>query len=373
MKVGILGGGQLGRMLLQQAANYNVETWILENDPTCPSAHLCHHFVTGDIKDYDTVLAFGRNVDRLTIEIEAVNVDALEQLEKEGKIVVPSSHVLRTIKNKITQKQFYKANAIPSPAFIVTQNRADLLQHSAFLPAVHKIGEGGYDGKGVQIINTTKDFELGFDAPGVLETKLEIVKEIAIIVAVNGKGQTAVYPAVDMVMSQQLNMLDYQVSPAQLDEKILWRVEAIAIRLVQAFNSPGLFAVELIIDRSGEVWVNETAPRVHNSGHHTIEANYCSQYDMLWRILLDYPLGNPDMILAASLVNVVGAEGFSGPVYYEGLDEVLKMENTFVHLYGKKETKPGRKMGHITILAKDRQELTFRAHKVKTALTVKTK
>ena len=371
MKVGILGGGQLGRMLLQQAVNYNVETWVLENDASCPAAHLCHHFVLGDIRDYDTVLAFGRNVDRLTIEIENVNVDALEQLEKEGKLVIPSTPVLRIIKNKITQKQFYKQHEIPSPGFVITQNRGELMQHKAFLPAVHKVAEGGYDGRGVQVINKETDLEKGFDAPGVLEKKVEIAKEIAIMVAVNTKGQTAIYPAVDMMVDPYKNQLDYQVCPAEIQEKILWRVEAIAIRLVQAFKSPGLFAVEMLIDRSGNVWVNETAPRVHNSGHHTIEAHYCSQYDMLWRILLDFPLGNPDAITPSSLVNLTGAEGFSGPVHYEGLEEVLKMENTFVHLYGKAETRPGRKMGHVTILAKDRQELNFRAHKVKEAMAVK--
>ena len=371
MKVGILGGGQLGRMLLQQAVNYCVETWVLENDAHCPAAHLCHHFVVGDIKDYDTVLAFGRNVDRLTIEIESVNVDALEQLEKEGKQVVPSSAVLRMIKNKITQKQFYKEHEIPSPEFVVTQNLAELMHHQMFLPAVHKIGEGGYDGRGVQVINTSNDLQKGFDAPGVLEKKVEIAKEIAIMVAVNAMGQTAIYPPVDMMVDPYKNQLDYQVCPAEIQEKIVWKIEAIAIRLVQAFKSPGLFAVEMLIDRSGEVWVNETAPRVHNSGHHTIEAHYCSQYDMLWRILLDYPLGNPDAIMASSLVNLTGAENFSGKAIYEGLNEVLKMENTFVHLYGKTDTKPGRKMGHVTILAKDRQELSYRAHKVKEAMKVR--
>ena len=371
MKVGILGGGQLGRMLLQQAANYAVETWVLENDSDCPAAHLCHHFVKGDIRDYDAVLAFGRQVDRLTIEIENVNVDALEQLEKEGKKVVPSSYVLRIIKNKISQKEFYKTSGIPTPEYVVTKNLADLGQHSSFLPAVHKIAEGGYDGKGVQILNSPSDLLKGFDAPAILEKKIEIVKEIAISVAVNGTEHCAIYPPVHMVFDTYLNLLDYQVCPADLDEKLLWRIEAIAIKLVQSFKSPGLFAVEMLVDRTGEVWVNETAPRVHNSGHHTIEAHYCSQYDMLWRILLDYPLGNPAMISPSSLINLVGEQGNQGPVDYEGLDKVLKMENAFVHLYGKTETKPGRKMGHVTILSNERQELTFRAQKVKDALKVK--
>ena len=370
MKVGILGGGQLGRMLLQQAANYPVETWVLENDLACPAAHLCHHFVCGDIKDFNTVLTFGRNVDRLTVEIESVNVDALEQLEKEGKVIIPSPSVLRIIKNKISQKEFYKKNEIPTPAFVVTENISALAQHRAFIPGVHKIAEGGYDGKGVQIIHNDKDIEKGFNAPAVLEKKINVKKEISVIIAINGAGQTAIYPPVEMIFDPYLNLLDYQICPAEIKEKILWKAEAIAMRLVKSFMSPGLFAIEMFIDDNEEIWVNETAPRVHNSGHHTIEAHFSSQYDMLWRILLDYPLGNPKMISPSSLVNLIGAPSYSGIVQYEGLDEVLKMENTFVHIYGKKETKPGRKMGHVTILDVQKQELIFRAQKVKRVLTV---
>lgn len=370
LKVGILGGGQLGRMLLQAAANYPVETYVLENDAECPAAHLCHHFRKGDIRNFDDVFNFGKDLDALTIEIESVNDDALEALEQKGVKVYPSSAALRTIKNKITQKQFYKDLQIPSPEFHITQTLADLNQHSAFLPAVHKIGQGGYDGKGVQVIKNSSDFEKGFDAPGVLERMVPIHKEIAQIVAINAKGETALYPAVDMVMDPILNLLDYQISPAELPQQTLWKIEAIALAVVKGLKSPGIFAVEMFIDKNGDVLVNETAPRVHNSGHHTIEANYSSQFDMLWRVMLGYPLGNTDHILPASIVNLVGAEGFSGPAIYEGLDEVLKMENVFVHIYGKKETRPGRKMGHITIVSKDRQDLSFKAHRIKNLLKV---
>jgi len=223
------------------------------------------------------------------------------------------------------------------------------------------------------VIETEIDLGKGFDAPSVLEKKVEIVKEIAIMVAINSKSQTAIYPPVHMIFDPYRNMMDYQVCPADVPEKLLWRIEAIALRLVRAFNSPGLYTVEMLLDRTGEVWVNETAPRVHNSGHHTIEAHFSSQYDMLWRILLDFPLGNPDMISPSSLVNLAGADNYTGPVEYEGLEEVLKMENAFVHLYGKKETKPGRKMGHVTILSDQKQELTFRAQKVKKVMKVKSK
>lgn len=369
-KVGILGGGQLGRMLLQQAANYTVETYVLENDKECPAAHLCHHFVLGDIRDFDAVYNFGKNLDAITIEIENVNIDALEKLEAEGVRVYPKPAALRIIKNKILQKQFYADNEIPSPAFKVVQNKLELGNTQDWLPAVQKLGEGGYDGKGVQVLKTRNDFEHGFDAPSVVEKMVDIDKEIAMIVAVNEKGETALYPPVEMLFDPQLNLLDFQLAPAYIPERILWRVEAISLKVARSLKSPGLFAVELFVDREGNVFVNETAPRVHNSGHHTIEAHYSSQYDMLWRILLGYPLGNTAAILPSSLVNLIGEKGYSGAVKYEGLDEVLKMDNVFVHLYGKKETKPGRKMGHVTVIANDKQELIHRANLVKRTLKV---
>lgn len=370
LKVGILGGGQLGRMLLQAAANYVVETFVLENDSDCPAAHLCNHFVKGDIKDFDTVYNFGKHLDAITIEIEAVNVEALEKLEAEGVRIIPKPFVIKTIKNKITQKEFYQAHQIPSPSFVVTNNTEELKSHFSFLPAVHKLAVGGYDGRGVQILRNEKDIDKAFDAPSVLEKMVQIKKEIALIVVMNEKGETSIYPPAEMIFDPVLNLLDYQVSPAQIPEQVLWKAEAIARKLVKEFKSPGLFAVEMFIDKNDDVFVNETAPRVHNSGHHTIEANYSSQYDMLWRIILNYPLGNTKPILPSSIVNLLGADGFSGEVKYDGLDEVLKMENVFVHLYGKAKTKPGRKMGHVTIMNKDYHDLTYKANKIKHTLKV---
>ena len=368
MKLGILGGGQLGRMLLQAAANYDVTTYVLEKDAHCPAAHLCHHFTLGNINDFDTVYEFGKDLDALTIEIEAVNIEALEKLEAKGVKVIPKPSAIRTIKNKILQKQFYKDNEIPTAPFVITQNTSELYQHLSLLPAVHKIAEGGYDGKGVQIILNEKDIELGFKTPSVLEQKINIVKEIALIVGRNTQGETIIYPPSEMIFDSVYNLLDYQLSPALMEEKILWKAEAIARKVVQGLASPGLFAIELFIDQNEEVWVNETAPRVHNSGHHTIEANYSSQYDMLLRILLDYPFGNTDAILPSAIVNIIGSKGHSGEVFYEGLDEVLKMDNVFVHLYGKKQTQPGRKMGHVTIMSKEYQDLTHKANKIKHTL-----
>ncbi len=369
-KAGILGGGQLGRMLLQAAANYPVDTYVMENDIHCPSAHLCHHFTKGDITNFDDVYQFGKGLDVLTIEIESVNEAALEQLEKEGVKIYPRPAALRTIKNKILQKQFYFDQQIKTADFLITENLEHLKQQSHFLPAVHKIGMGGYDGRGVQVIPHHDELHKGFDAPGVLEKMVSIKQEIAQMVAINDKGETALFPPVDMVFDPQLNLLDFQISPVTLAPAILEKIEKMALAVVKGLNSPGLFAVEMFIDHNNEVWVNETAPRVHNSGHHTIEANYSSQFDMLWRILLDYPLGNPSARTPAAIVNLLGEEGFSGPAHYQGLEEVLKMEDVFVHIYGKKITKPGRKMGHITLLGNDAQELTSKARLIKQLLKV---
>lgn len=362
----------MGRMLLQAAANYPVETHVLENDPECPAAHLCHHFTKGDIRDFDAVYQFGNGLDALTIEIENVNVDALEKLETEGLRIYPRPSVLRTIKNKILQKEFYRDHQVDTAQFLVTQNRKELALQQAFLPAVHKTAEGGYDGKGVQLLNNASDLALGFDAPSVLEKMIPVKKEIAQLVAVTENGETACYPPVEMLFDPVRNLLDFQLCPAELDEDTRRKVEALALSVARNFHSPGLFAVEMFVDQNDNVLVNETAPRVHNSGHHTIEAHYCSQFDMLWRIMLGYPLGNTEAILPSIMVNIIGSEGHSGEVRYEGLKEVLAESNLFVHLYGKKQTRPGRKMGHVTILSPDKQVLLHLSNKVKLLLQART-
>ena len=369
-KIGILGGGQLGQMLLQAAVNYPVETFVMENDSECPASHLCHHFIKGDISNYEHVYNFGKGLDAITIEIESVNEDALFQLEKEGVKIYPSASALKIIKNKILQKEFYKEHGIPSSEFIVTQNRDELGQHLSFLPAVHKINAGGYDGRGVQVIKEISEINKGFDAPAVLEKLVHIKKEIALMVAVNDKRETAIYPAVEMIVDSSLNQLDYQICPAEITEKNLWTAEAIAVKVVKELNSAGIFAVEFFVDTNDAVWVNETAPRVHNSGHHTIEASYSSQFDMLWRVMLGYPLGCTDAILPSAIVNLIGAENQNGLADYEGLEDALKITNAFVHIYGKKETRPGRKMGHVTILSPEKQELIHQAKRIKNGLRV---
>jgi len=357
-------------MLLQAAVNYPVQTFILENDVHCPSAHLCHQFTKGDIRSFDDVYNFGKGLDAITIEIESVNVEALEKLETEGVRVYPKPAALRIIRDKILQKQFYRDHEIPTSAFVLTQQRSDLQQHTGLLPAVHKTGMGGYDGKGVQVIKTKEDINKGFDVPGVLEKMVDIKKELAVMIAINDKGEHAMYPVVDMVFDPRLNLLEYQVSPAELPEKTLWKAEAIALKVVKDLKSPGIFAVELFVDQQDNVLVNETAPRVHNSGHHTIEGNFSSQFDMLWRIVLNYPLGSTEAILPAAIVNLLGAEGHDGPALYEGLEAILSLENVFVHIYGKATTKPGRKMGHITIVSREKQELIHQANRIKQTVKV---
>lgn len=370
MRIGILGGGQLGRMLLQEAANYPVETFVLENDPACPAAHLCHHFTKGDLKNYDDVVAFGKELDLITIEIEAVNTEALEYLETLGVTVIPKPSVLKTIKNKILQKEFYRAKNIASPGFVVTRSAADLAKYAGRLPAVHKIGEGGYDGRGVQLLHSERDLPKGFDAPSVLEDMVDIETEIAVTVAVSLTGEIAIFPPVEMVFDPNLNLLDFQLCPAGITENVRRKAEDIALQTAKSFGSAGLFAVEMLVDKKGNVWVNETAPRVHNSGHHTIEAHTTSQYDMLWRIMLNYPLGNTTMLFSSALVNLIGEADHSGTPYYSGMEKLLSMENVFVHIYGKRQTKPGRKMGHVTVLGSDRDEVNGKAKTVREIIKV---
>lgn len=370
LKVGILGGGQLGRMLLQAAANYPVETYVLENDDNAPAAHLCSHFIKGDIRNFEAVYRFGKNLDAITIEIENVNIDALEQLEKEGKKIYPKPSVLRIIQNKILQKQYYSEHQVPTPEFVIINTRAEINGALHLLPAVQKLATGGYDGRGVQILETSASIEKAFDEASVLEKKVKIRKEIAQIIAVDQQHKIVFYPPVEMVFNKDLNQLDYQICPADITKEVLWKIEAISISVVRNFQSPGIFAVELFIDDKNEVYVNETAPRVHNSGHHTIEAHYSSQFDMLWRVILDYPLGNTKYILPSIMVNIIGSEEQTGIAEYCGLKDVLKIDNAFVHIYGKQQTKPGRKMGHVTILSAEKQDLIHKANKVKQSLVV---
>lgn len=365
IKAGILGGGQLGRMLLQAAANYPVTTYVMENDGNCPSAHLCHHFTKGDITNADDVFSFGKDLDVVTIEIESVSTEGLERLQQHGVKVFPTPDALRTIKNKARQKEFYQHHSIPTAPFVITHSKDEVQSHSELFPAVHKAAMGGYDGKGVQVIDKQSDWSLAFDSEAVLEKKVSIKKEIAIIIGVDQDFKKVLYPPAEMIFDPSLNLLQYQLSPAVLPEKTLWKAEAMSLAVVEHLGSPGIFAVELFIDNEDNVWLNETAPRVHNSGHHTIEGNYCSQFDMLWRIMLKLPAGSTKKIMDSALVNLIGQNNETLHLDSDSFREILKIENAFVHLYGKKESRPGRKMGHVTILSTDRIELVHLANKVR--------
>lgn len=369
-RIGILGGGQLGKMLLQAAANYPVQTHVLEKDANCPAANLCHHFVLGNITNYDDVINFGKNLDAITIEIEQVNIDALEYLENNGVVVIPSTKALRTIANKITQKEFYQTNKIPSSPFVITNSKQELVDQKEFLPAVHKLATGGYDGKGVVVLNTEADIQNAFDSLALLEKKVDIKKELALIIAVSQSKEIAIYDATEMVFDPVYNLLDYQIAPANIPKEVLWKAEAIALAVTKNLQSAGLFAIEMFVDKNNDVLVNETAPRVHNSGHHTIEATACSQFDMLLRILLNYPLGNPSFLHHSALLNLVGSANFNGTPIYQNMEIALQTQGAFVHIYGKQETKPGRKMGHITIIGKDEMDVMHKANIIKNDVSV---
>jgi 5-(carboxyamino)imidazole ribonucleotide synthase len=370
LRIGILGGGQLGRMLLQCAANYHVETFVLEKGKDTPAAALCNHYVDGDIKDYDTVYKFGKKVDVLTIEIENVNLEALFALEKEGLVIYPRPHALKIIKDKGLQKQFYHTNEIPTSPFVLIEHKHQLEEHTAMLPIAQKLRTGGYDGKGVEILKTEIDFTNGFDVPSVLEKLVDIEKEISVIVARNLHGDTAVYPVTEMVFDPRYNLVDYLLSPAQITAEQNRLAQDIAVKVVDRLDSPGIFAVEMFLDKQGNILVNETAPRAHNSGHQSIEGNYCSQYEMQMRVLQNMPLGSTDITQPSLMLNLVGEKDYSGPVVYSGIEKVLAMPKVYIHLYGKTETKPGRKMGHITILGNSPAELIEKADFIKQHLKV---
>lgn len=357
-------------MLLQSAANYHVETFVLESGVNPPASSLCHHFTEGNIRDFDTVYAFGKKVDVLTIEIENVNVEALYQLEAEGVRVIPKPAVLHTIKDKGLQKDFYIKNNIPTSDYLLTGDKEDTKKYADFLPAAHKLRTGGYDGKGVSILKSGADLDKAFDAPSVLEKLVDIDKEIAVMVAKNEHGDIAVYPPTEMVFDPKYNLVDSLISPASITDAQAAEAQRVAQLVVDALDSPGLFAVEMFLDKAGNIIVNETAPRAHNSGHQSIEGNYSSQYDMQMRVLQNLPLGSTDTIQPSLMLNLIGEDGYSGPVVYEGLAEVLAMKGVYVHLYGKHETKAGRKMGHITVLGTDKNDLLERARSFKNIIRV---
>ena len=369
-KLGILGGGQLGRMLIQSCTNFDVFTAVLDPSDVAPCRETASSFQLGSITDFDTVYNFGKQVDLLTIEIENVNVQALFQLEKEGLAVYPQPRVIDIIQDKRKQKQFYLDHNIPTPDFVLVENRADILAHSGLLPAFNKLGRGGYDGGGVQRLNSIHDIDKAFDAPGVLEQYIDFEREISVIAARNAKGEVAVFPSVECVFHPEYNLVDYLIAPSSASAAVLKQAEAIATKVVESLEIVGLLAVEMFVTKNGEVLVNEVAPRPHNSGHQTINANYTSQYEQHLRAILNLPLGATTIKTPSAMVNLLGADGFSGEARYEGLDELLRIPGVSLYLYGKKFTRPLRKMGHITILDTDLQQLKAKVELVKQVIRV---
>jgi 5-(carboxyamino)imidazole ribonucleotide synthase len=364
-RLGILGGGQLGRMLIQACPNLDVDTAVLDPSNLAPCCNLAGEFIQGDLNDFDSVYAFGKKVDLLTIEIENVNVEALYQLEKEGLPVYPQPRVIEIIQDKRKQKQFYLDNDIPTADFVLVENRADIERHANFLPAFNKLGRGGYDGGGVVRLQSAADISKGFDAPGLLEKSVDLDREISVIAARNEHGEVAVYPIVECVFNPQYHLVDYLIAPSTLPNDLQNRAVEIASTLVKKLEIIGILAVEMFVSRDGEVLVNEAAPRPHNSGHQTINANVTSQYEQLLRAILNLPLGSTAINRPSAMVNLLGEEGYTGPVHYTGLNKLLVIPGVHLYLYGKAETRPWRKMGHVTIVDEDRDNLIAKVEQVK--------
>ena len=370
LKIGVLGGGQLGRMMIQAAIDLNLEIHVLDPDKDAPCKNIASSFQVGSITDFQTVYDFGKQCDLITIEIENVNVQALTTLEAEGKMVYPQPHIIQMIQDKRLQKQFYQDHQIPTAPFVLTENKSDVELHTDFLPAVHKLGKAGYDGRGVQKLMSTNDLPLAFDAPGLLEKFVDFEKELSVIIARNKNGEVAVFPVVELVFHPLYNLVEYLFSPAAISDEIRLQAEDIANKLITQLDMIGLLAVEMFVTKTGEVLVNEIAPRTHNSGHQTIESNYTSQFDQHLRAILNLPLGATTLKIPSAMVNLLGEDGYNGIAKYQGIDSILGMEGAHVHLYGKKYTKPFRKMGHVTIVDHNMQRLKEKAMFVKENLTV---
>jgi 5-(carboxyamino)imidazole ribonucleotide synthase len=369
--LGIVGGGQLGRMVIQSAISYNIDIHILDPDPNAPCKSICQKFINGSLNDFETVYAFGQACDIITIEIENVNTEALQRLADEGKEVFPQPYIIKMIQDKRLQKQFYKEKGIPTAEFILTEDKADVIRNAAFLPAVNKLGKEGYDGRGVQMLRTESDLEKAFEAPGLLEKLIDFDKEIAVIVAKNKKGETKAFPVVECSFHPTANLVEFLFSPAQISEETEQKAKEIALQVIEELGMIGILAVEMFVTKSGEILVNEIAPRPHNSGHHTIEANFTSQFEQHFRAVMDMPLGNTDTRCPAAMVNLLGEEGYIGDAIVEGLDQAMSQKGVYLHLYGKKITKPFRKMGHITILDEEVEVLKKRALEIKELVKIK--
>ena len=372
--LGILGGGQLGKMLLYETRKFDIKTRVLDPSAEAPCRIACNSFLQGDLMDFDTVYNFGKNVDVLTFEIENVNVEALQKLESEGKKVYPSSNTLKNIQNKGIQKQFYKQHGIPTSPFRVFENKnllnEAIVRKELNYPFVWKSCTGGYDGKGVSIIRDAEDIIPLPDTECIAEKLIPFKNELAVIVARNPSGEVTTYPVVEMEFHPEANQVEYVICPARIDETIATKAREVAESVSQAFKHVGLLAVEMFQTRENEILVNEVAPRPHNSGHHTIESSITNQFEQHLRAILDLPLGKTDSKLGGIMVNLVGDENHTGTVVYKNIEQIMAMDGVTPHIYGKKETRPFRKMGHVTIVNKDLSEARKIAEEVKKTIRV---
>jgi len=373
-RLGILGGGQLGKMMALAAQNWDLKIWILDTSADFPAGGCCDRFEEGSFKDYEAVYQFGKQVDVLTLEIEHVNTEALLQLEKEGTIVHPSPAALQIIQDKGLQKQFYEQHQLPTAPFRLLESKEAILaaiaEGTLTFPFVQKSRTAGYDGKGVAIIRQEADLNKLIAAPSVIEPLVDLEKEIAVQVARNPSGEIQAFPAVEMEFNDEANLVEYLLCPANITKEVAEEAVRIAKSTIAAFDLCGLLSVEFFLKKDGQLLINEVAPRPHNSGHHTIEGNLCSQFQQHLRAVLDWPLGATDITKPSVMVNLLGAPDHTGPAHYAGLKDCLKIPGAHLHLYGKKITKPFRKMGHATVLADTTEAAKERARLIKDQLSI---
>ncbi len=371
-KLGILGGGQLGKMLLAETRKWDIQTYVLDPSEDAPCKIACNSFFQGDLMDFETVYQFGKQVDILTFEIELVNINALEKLESEGIPIYPSPKTLRQIQNKGLQKNGYQKHQIPTADFKIFENLAHLKSEILNLkfPFVWKCTEYGYDGYGVKIIREISDLDQLPESECIAEALVPFQIELAVIVVRNLAGEVKTYPVVEMEFHPEANQVEYVLCPARIDEKAAEKATAIALKVAAIFEPVGLLAVEMFLTKEGEILVNEAAPRPHNSGHYSIEASYTSQFENHLRAILNLPLGSTASKMAGIMVNLVGEAGFSGNVVYENIDKILAIEGVTPHIYGKKQTRPFRKMGHVTIVNENMSEARKIAEQVKNTIRV---
>lgn len=371
-KIGILGGGQLGKMLIQAASAWDIDIYVLDPTDDCPASKLATKFVKGDFKDYESVYNFGKLVDLITIEIEHVNTDALLRLKEEGTTIYPDPQTLKIIQDKGKQKNFFKDNNLKSANYKIYQDHeailSDIEEGKLNLPFVQKVCRFGYDGRGVQLVNSKKDLDNLLKGQSIVEDLVDIGKELSVIVCRNKLGEIKTYDPFEMEFNKNANIVEYLISPARVDSDSRQIAIDLAENTIKAFELVGILAVEMFLDKDHNILINEVAPRPHNSGHHTIETALTSQYEQHIRAIMGLPLGSTDLMINSVMVNILGEDGFSGNVVYEGLDKCIKLDGVKVHIYGKKQTKPFRKMGHVTIIDKNIDNALKKADIVKHTL-----